>query len=111
MSNSGGKWGCREQVKVNPTQGVPPRGRRIHGPHTEPQESLSHLRTCPRPTLLPLRAHQTPPNEHHRRTPKHGLPPIRLDATGVFHLSGEGDSITLSTFIVGLVAGETGIRF
>ena len=24
MSNSGGKWGCREQVKVNPTRGCPP---------------------------------------------------------------------------------------
>ena len=41
VSNSGGEWGCREQVKVNPTRGFPP-GVGVYMAHIQnPRSPLS----------------------------------------------------------------------
>ena len=47
MSNSGGEWGCREQVKVNPTRGCPP-GVGVYMAHIQnPRSPLSGLQQLP----------------------------------------------------------------
>ena len=52
------------QVEGEPDPGVPPRGRRIHGPHTEPQESPvppTAITAQSPPLCLPMRFRKEAP--------------------------------------------------